>query len=293
MPSASLRRCRPLLGTFVEITVHGRAAILLPAITRAFAAIERVQGRMSVHDAGSDIGRLNRTRPGSPVRVHPQTWRVLARAQRLAQATDGAFDVTVGGDLVRWGLLPGTTHPPARRGFRDLVLLPGHRVSRRLRVIVDLGGIAKGFAVDEAVRALRSAGVRSGCVNAGGDLRAFGARAFPVALRVPGAPGLVATMVSVRNEALATSGGYLRRRRVGGRLVTPLVHPGTGRALAPFTGVTVRARTCMAADALTKVVLAGAARAPRLLGRHHAQALLLDRAGRARPFIIRQPPEES
>jgi thiamine biosynthesis lipoprotein len=284
MPSSSpLRRCRPLLGTFVEITAIAPDAVAQRAVRRAFAAIERVQQRMSFHDPGSDIGRLNRSPVGTPVRVHADTTRVLRRAASLAQSTGGAFDVTVGRDLVRWGFLPGKAD--GRRGdggrFDDLELLPGSRVRRRRSVLVDLGGIAKGFAVDAAVRTLRAAGVRAGCVNAGGDLRVFGTRRWPVAVRVPGAPGLASTVVTIQNAALATSGGYLNRRRRGGRIVTPLLDGRTRQALAPYRSVSVVARTCVAADALTKIVLADPRRALPLLARFRAQALLLDRAGRA------------
>jgi len=283
MPSSSdVRRCRPLLGTFVEITAAGPAARAARAIDRAFAAIERVQRHMSFHDPQSDVGRLNRSRVGSAVRVHADTARVLQRAETLSRATAGAFDVTIGDELVRWGFLPADRRARrAPRGrFKDLELLPGSRVRRRRATLVDLGGIAKGFAVDEAVRALRAAGIRTGCVNAGGDLRAFGRRAWRIAVRLPAAPGLVSPVLALRNAALATSGGYLNRRRHGRRLVTPLVDGRTRRPLAPYGSVSVLARTCLSADALTKVVLADPEEAPRALARYGAQALLLDRAGR-------------
>jgi thiamine biosynthesis lipoprotein len=284
MPSASVRRCRPLLGTFVEITAEGPADRTSRAVERAFAAIARVQRRMSAHDPASDIGRLNRARCGEPVRVHADTWRVLARAQRLAAATDGAFDVTVGGDLARWGYLPrGRGRARGTAGFRALELRPGNVACRRRRVVVDLGGIAKGFAVDQAVRALRAAGAIAGCVNAGGDLRVFGPRPWPVAVRLPGTPGLAAPVVAIRDGALATSGGYLRRRRVGGTIVTPLLDGRSRRrALAPYASVSVLARTCLSADALTKVVLADPARAASVLTRHSAEAAFIDRAGNIR-----------
>jgi thiamine biosynthesis lipoprotein len=283
MRFVSLRRCRPLLGTFVEVTAVGPAARAARAVERAFAAIARVQRQMSAHDPASDIGRVNRATCGAPVRVHSATWSVLARAQRLAIATGGAFDVTVGGDLARWGFLTGGTgHAPRRANFRALELRPGNLVCRRRRVIVDLGGIAKGFAVDQAVRALRTAGMTAGCVNAGGDLRVFGPRPWPIAVRLPGAPGLAAPVVALRDGALASSGGYLRRRRVGTALVTPLVDGRRRRPLAPYGSVSVLARTCLAADALTKVVLADPVAAAPVLARHRAEAAFIDRAGNIR-----------
>src|SRR6185295_18696084 len=101
-----------LLGTFVEITAAGPAARATRAIERAFAAIARVQRHMSFHDPDSDVGRLNRSRVGFALRVHADTARVLQRAQTLSRATAGAFDVTVGGELVRWGFLPADARAP-------------------------------------------------------------------------------------------------------------------------------------------------------------------------------------
>src|SRR5690242_21095405 len=100
--SSGVTRCRPLLGTFVEITAAGPAVAAHRAIDRAFRAVERVHRLMSFHDPESDVSRINRAGRRDAVRVHAQTWRVLERAQSLAEATRGLFDVTVAAQLVRW-----------------------------------------------------------------------------------------------------------------------------------------------------------------------------------------------
>ncbi len=274
-----LRRARPLLGTIVEITVPDRKCACA-AIERAFAVIARVQALMSAHDESSDLGRLHRARIGVPVSVHPWTWRVLAKARAIGRRTGGAFDPVVAGRLaVANGGLP-PWRGSARGGdarFADLELLGEDRVRLRRRLRIDLGGIAKGFAVDRAVAVLRAARLEFGLVNAGGDLRAFGPRAWPVHVRHPGAPGCLVSLGSLRNGAVATSAPYFSEVRASGRrVVSALIDPTDGRCITGAISATVFARTCLAADALAKAVLVRR----RLPGR---------RGARARAMILTAP----
>ena len=273
-----VRRCRPLLGTFVEITARGLpSARLHTAIDTAFAAIERVQARMSFHVETSDITRLNRLAVRRAVTVDEWTFTVLADACRIAQLSGGAFDITVAPTLVSWGLLP---RPPGRRwnraaSWEDIELLPNNRVRFRRALAVDLGGIAKGFAVDQAVAALQTAGAQAGLVNAGGDLRVFGEVARKIHIRHPAHPGLLLPYFNLRDEAVATSSPGFSRHPWRGRIVSHLVHAATRTPhLAPVS-VSVRAPRCALADALTKVVLAAEPLAEPVLAAFGAHALVL------------------
>jgi thiamine biosynthesis lipoprotein len=137
-----------------------------------------------------------------------------------------------------------------------IALEPDGQVRKLAPGWIDLGGIAKGYAVDRAVDALRSEGIAAGCVNAGGDLRVFGDMPFPVAIRAPHAPGLAASNLMLSDEALATSGSYFSSRSHEGRQVSALVDARDGRPLVATCSASVRAPNCALADALTKVVLA-------------------------------------
>jgi thiamine biosynthesis lipoprotein len=205
------------------------------------------------------------------------TWRVLESALTIARASDGVFDFTVAPLLAAAGFLPASTRrQPLFRagGFRDVLLLPDGSVRFRRPLMIDLGGIAKGFAVDAACAALDAHGVKRYVVNAGGDLR-VGAQAETIHVRLPGAPGALLPVARIRAAAVATSAGYYAVRRVRGRAVQPIIS--TRRcALMPAAGsVTVVASTCTLADALTKVVCAEPARAGRILERFGAEALLI------------------
>jgi FAD:protein FMN transferase len=271
-----VRRCRPLLGTFVDIACQGSPN----DIDCAFAAIEKVHRLMSFHDPASDVVRMNRHAPDKSVKVHPWTWHVLKCAQEFSCRSDGVFDITIARQLVKWDYLP---RPDTRfcdgGNWRDVVLDDECNVRFRRRVIIDLGGIAKGFAVDRAVEALKDSGVTTGIVNAGGDLRIFGSPSELVYLRHPAEPTRIAGAVRLRERAMATSGIYFERRKYRGKYVGPLLDGCTGQSTRGIISVSVAAAECMAADALTKIVFALREKAAGLLAQYHVDALLLERDG--------------
>jgi thiamine biosynthesis lipoprotein len=257
-----VRRARPLLGTVVEI----RAAAPLTevqlhaAVDGAFAAVERVQQLMSYHDRASELTRINREAASTEQRIDAQTYAVLEAALRFAALSNGAFDPCVGDRLEKWGYLPPSA--PGSDGlrrlggnWRDVHLLGPDRVRFGRPVRLDLGGIAKGYAVDRAVHALQCAGIENILVNAGGDLRIAGRWTQNLRLRHPQAPHLSADLLALRNAALATSAAYYSRRRLSFGEVSALLDPRSALPYIENGSVSVRAADCMSADALTKVVL--------------------------------------
>ncbi len=277
-PGTEIRRARPLLGTLVEIraSAGGPQALVQAAIDAAFAAVERVQRLMSFHDADSEVSALNRDALRQPLRVDAQTWAVLAAAQRLSRLSEGAFDIAVGARLQDWGYLPPTPGPVQAAcvgNWSDIELLDDARVRFHRPLRIDLGGIAKGYAVDCAIDTLRQAGIEAALVNAGGDLRALGQQPQPVQLRHPQHPALAAHALSLCNEALATSANYYSRRASGAAEISPLLDPRSRQPWLGSTSVSVRAADCMSADALTKLVLFAAPElAQRVLTAYDAQA---------------------
>jgi thiamine biosynthesis lipoprotein len=246
----TVRRLRPALGTFVELRVEGLAPQrALRAIDKAFAEVLDVHRLMSFHDPASDLSRLHRARAGTAVRVDARTCAVLEHALGIAALSQGRFDPTVAAQQVRWGQLPpphaAPPHPQAN--WRDIEIVGGRHVRCARPLWIDLGGIAKGYAVDRAVEILIGAGASQAVVNAGGDLRVHGARAEPIELRHDRA-GAAMPLLELRDGAVATSASAAGRG--------PHVH---GRTRRPSGGraVSVVAPRCATADALTKVVLAG------------------------------------
>lgn len=258
-----LRRCRPLLGTFVEITTDRG-----DAIDAGFAAVERVHRLMSAHEPDSDVSRINRLAHLEPVAVDPWTARVIERALHWSKLSAGAFDVVRAGKAaIERCLLPRHRDQPEPLAAHWTSLdVEGRKVRLLEPACIDLGGIAKGFAVDQAVEAMREAGATRGLVNAGGDLAAFGPKPWPVAVVDPVGRRPIVEL-AVCDAAIATSG---------------LIH-GSSAHLPPGTrwqSVTVRAARCCDADALTKIVWTAPSNLHELVARAGASALGIRADGR-------------
>src|SRR5262245_113575 len=275
-----VRRCRPLLGTFVEIQAFRTNAVDFErAVEVAFLAIAQVHRLMSFHDRESDVSRMNRDAFYKPVRVHPWTWHVLKSAQEFSRNSNGIFDITTARQLVTWNYLPKYSARFGRGNWRDIILETTGRVRFRRPLLIDFGGIAKGFAVDRAFEALKRNRVMAGIVNAGGDLRVFGSASRLVHLRHPAHPNSAAGAVRLRERAIATSGIYFARAKYRGRCESPMLDGRTNRAASDLISVTVGAANCLTADALTKVVFALREQAAPMLAQYSADALLLEQNG--------------
>jgi thiamine biosynthesis lipoprotein len=244
-------------------------------VDSAFAAVEHIHGLLSAHDPASELSLLNREAASQAVTVSPETFAVLRCADRMAAESGGAFDYTLGPKLAEWGLRPASLYRKNPGNWRHVRLLPGRKVLFLRPLTLDLGGIAKGFAVDAAIEVLRRRGVRSAVVNAGGDLRVFGPEQTAIHIRHPAAPQSFAHIINLQHSALATSSPCFTECNWHRQRVSHLVNPLQATAITGHVSVTVRARECWLADALTKVVLNAPQRAEKLLAQYEAEAFML------------------
>jgi len=258
-----IRRARPLLGTLVDIAVDARDERgALSAIEAAFAEIDAVHRCMSFHAADSDLARLHGSPVGQAVEVDARTMAVLHCALRVAEESNGAFDPTRAAQAVSRAMLP---HPQSAfvpeydANWRDIELVDEKHVRLCRPLWLDLGGIAKGYAVDRASALLREHDIVQSCVNAGGDLRVAGPRLERIALRILPASRL--RFIGLSDGAVASSAANSILRADGAMLASGCI------------GASVVAPDCMIADALTKVVLAAPVRiAQATLATFDAQA---------------------
>ncbi len=235
------------MGTFVAIEAEAHSdEIALTGVEAAFAAVAQVERLMHPCRDGSDLLAIRLAPRGCQVAIHPWTWEILALSQRLNRLSDGVFDPCL---------------PQSQGRLGDLELLTPASAAAHSDLHIDLGGIAKGFAVDRALDALRAAGCTVGLVNAGGDLAVFGDRSHPVVIQGG------SRVFHLKSAALATS------------VVRGAAHPGEhrgyyhGRHLRPILSgaVSVTAPHAVIADALTKCVIAGGASSEALLTRFDAR----------------------
>jgi thiamine biosynthesis lipoprotein len=245
-------RLRPALGTLAGIEARAITERLAErALAAGYAALIRVEALLHPFRAGSDLARLNAAPAGSRVAVHPWTAELLRFSRELCLLSAGGFEPALPtlGTVLQW--LPA--------GPRSVYV--------RHAAQVDLGGIAKGFAVDRAVAAMRAAGAAAGLVNAGGDLRVFGPGAWPLWIRLGGAE---LRQVLLKDGALAGSDPGLPHPPAEHRGYFPPRH--SRRSAARVAAV--MAPTAAVADALTKLLVFGArGDSAALLARYHAQEI--------------------
>jgi len=230
-----LSRLRVAFGTFVAIEAE---AANEPAVERglvdAFEALVRIEGLMHPERPGSDLVSLTESAPGTALPIDRWTWEVLELCRDLHRVSQGTFDPCL-------DLAPGR--------MADIELLDGLRVRAHVPVRIDLGGVAKGYAVDRAVEALRNAGCEGGLVNAGGDLAVFGRRGRTLYCGAPHGP---TTAVYLRDAALATSDTNSLSRPAQHRGY----YHGSSRQKAISGRISVVAPRAAIADGLTKCLLA-------------------------------------
>jgi thiamine biosynthesis lipoprotein len=232
---STISRARVAFGALVTIEAAPppNAADVHAALGRAFTAIARTETLMHPSREASDVARVNAAAEGDTLAIDPDVWRMIELSQQLNRASDGVFDPCL---------------PAALGLIVDLALQDDSQVTVRRKVALDLGGIAKGFAVDLAIESLRSSGCPAAFVNAGGDVRTFGDGEKEVWLRR--ASGAV-TRVAIANEALAfseTLQADAPREHRGYYIRQAMEH-------SPALFAAVAAPQAAIADALTKVVL--------------------------------------
>jgi len=251
----SLIRCKPLLGTYVEITAHTYAEHpiayrdLQYCIEKAFSTIEDLHHRFNFYAENSELTQLNRLAHLGPLAISPDLKALLLIASEMYCHSEGLFNCGIGqctlrleNDQVRFGDLA------------NLQFLTHDYVYANRPLCLNLGGIAKGYAVDCAVDILLKQGVTAGCVNAGGDLRVFGHQAQKIYLRIPQQSHALIELGELQNGAVASSANYFCSPTSSNSLGQGIVHPQQQLSSNSPHSYSVIAPQCVHADALTKVL---------------------------------------
>ena len=300
--AASNPACQRYEFTGIEMAVPVRIVVYAPdndtaktASQAAFAKFRELNAVMSDYDPTSEVRRLSATSgSGQAMEVRDDLWKVLSYAQQMAQRSGGAFDVTVGPIVRLWRRarrqekLPAPdriAQAKASVGHTAVVLdAANHTVSlTKPGMWIDLGGIAKGYAIDAAMNVLRQHGIRSALVDAGGDI---GLGDTP-----PGREGWVigvaplerdaepSVFLSLSNVAIATSGDSWQFVEIDGQRYSHLVDPRTGIGLTDHSSVTVIAPNAMTADGLASAVsVLGPTKGFELIDKYDGTAAFVVRA---------------
>ncbi len=241
------------------------------AAAAAFQRVKQINDIMTDYDSDSELSRLSRTSgQDRAVAVSPDLWTVLARAQELAERSGGAFDVTVGPYVNLWRFarrqekLPDPERLAKARlavGYEKMQLDPAHHTVKLLapNMRLDLGGIAKGYAVDQALQCLRRLGIESALVSGGGDMAVSDAPPGKKGWRIELPPldasnAPPARFVVLAHAGISTSGDLFQRLEINGVRYSHIIDPRTGEGLTDHSLVTVIAPNDFTADGLTKVM---------------------------------------
>jgi thiamine biosynthesis lipoprotein len=264
------------MGTEVTLTAWDAdlpEADVRAAVVEALERMEALESVLSRHREASALSALNRRAGQGPLEVPESLWRVLMSAKEAWERSGGAFDPTVGPLVRLWIGAAKANRMPADETIRSALANVGFdrvkwgparkQVGLPAGFSLDLGGIAKGWIVDEAVRVLREKGIENGLVEAGGDLFALGKRAdgspWRVGVQDPAAgegpsPALV-RVLGVSGVGVTTSGHYRRFSTIEGRRVSHILDPKTGRPVSEaVASVTVVAPDSATADGLSTAV---------------------------------------
>jgi thiamine biosynthesis lipoprotein len=262
---------QPHMGTTVQIVVYAADEKLASrAIAAGFGEIRRLNRILSDYDPESEVSRLSRSAPTpKPIALGEDLWSVLSKSQQWSERTDGAFDVTVGPLTTLWRqarsdrrLPPEDQLAAARQavGWRNLVLHEDQRTASLLKsgMRLDLGGLAKGFAADQALAAMKRLGVTSVMVKISGDITLGDPPPDADVWRIGVAPlepkAAPSRFLKLKNCSVSTSGDAWQHVEIDGRRYSHILNPKTGLGLTSRRGVTVVAPQGIDADALATAV---------------------------------------
>ena len=289
-----LRAEEAIMGTSVSVELwcdERRAGEA--AIAAVMADMRRIDRTMSPVQAASDLSRINREAARQAVPLSDEMFALLERALSFSRLTDGAFDISYAsaGQLYdyREGRAPGDAELAAARaaiGWQQLRLDPQARTIRfgHPGMRIDLGGFAKGHAVDRAAAILRGHGIRHAVVAAGGDSYVLGdrrGRPWNIAVRDPRRPDQVVAVLPLEDVAMSTSGDYERFFERNGERFHHVIDPKTGRSAHGLRSVTILAEDGLTSEGLSKsVFVKGLAEGMRLVeSQEGVDAIVIDAEG--------------
>jgi len=259
------------MGTFVEVTSFDKKAASI-----VFAEVKRIENLLSKYNSESEVSRLNNI---GKLTVSPETFYIIKKSKEFWQASNGAFDITVAPLVELWGFRDKKYYVPQEEEIKNTLNLVGsdkiilHDSDNMIEfetlgTKIDLGAIAKGYAVDCAVNKLKKAGIKSCLINAGGQIYCLGdkfGQPWKVAIQDPQKDGFI-DYLELKNQAVATSGDYEQYFIKENKRYAHIFNPKTGYpAESDVISVTVIAPDGLTADALaTAIFVLGKAKGTEL-----------------------------
>lgn len=260
-----------MLGTVCKITIYDKPTE--EAFKAAFARLREIEQKMTLHSASSEIALINHSSGIESVAVSEDTFAVIKKAVEIAQASGGAFDPTIGPLVQAWDIGGDNPRRPSQEEIDALLPLVDYRqvvlneqdrsvFLKKKGMVLDLGGIAKGYAADQAALVLRSFGVGQAIVNLGGNVLVLGRKPdgnlWRIGVQDPEQDrGAYAVIVQLQDTSLVTSGPYERFLIIEGETYHHILDTKTGYPVdSDFTSASIITHSSLLADALSTSVYA-------------------------------------
>ncbi len=290
-----LQQDADVMGTRISIELfHTDSAIAQQGIDAVIAEMQRIDNDMSPWIETSELARLNRDAAQKPVPVSNEFYDLIQTSLKYSELTGGAFDITFAsvGFLYdyRAGVRPNNQQrdqATALINYRNLKLDKAHHTIRYNQpgVRIDLGGIAKGHAVDRSIALLQALGIKSALVTAGGDSRTIGerwGRQWNIGVRHPDDADKLVAVIPLQDVAVSTSGDYQRYFDENGVRYHHIIDPASGDSARELRSVTIIGPDATTTDALsTSVFVLGVTKGLDLINRLSGiDAILVDAQGR-------------
>lgn len=286
---------RALMGTEVSVQIwHEDSELASAVIEDAFAEVARIESLMSTYIEESEISAINRSAADEPISVGDELINLILRSLDISMLTRGAFDITYEsiGQYYDFRERQRPDDATIREGLAriDYRLVQVDRAQGTVRFLapgvrINLGGIAKGYAVEQGASLLRSRGILHGIVTAGGDTRLVGNRLgqpFMVGIRDPRNDDRVILTMPLEDEAISTSGDYERYFEEDGKRYHHIIEPATGLPAGGVRSATIIGPDAVLTDALsTSVFVLGVDRGLTLISTlPDYEGIVIDAAGR-------------
>ena len=292
------RKSRILMDTTVTISaVSGSGDKSEKAIDRAFSEIEKLDRLLNFFSDSSEVSEINRNAGLKAVVVSPETFAVLEKAVYASGKTNGAFDVTIGSVTAMWDFHKRTK--PEDKKIKERLPLVNYKniilnkksssvYLKKKGMLIDLGGIAKGYAADKAVEALKREGIKSGLVSISGDIKAFGLKPdlkpWKIGIRNPRSENkedeIMAT-IEMTDMAISTSGDYERYFIIEGKRYHHILNPKTGYPVDECRSVSIIAKDGSVTDPFsTGIFILGAEKGIKLLEEMEIDGIIVDKNGK-------------
>ena len=256
------------MGTIIEVVLIGENQEKAEkAALQAFHEIRRIEQLMSPKIETGDVFRINRSAGKEWVEISSETLHVIQKSRDISELSEGGFDITVGPLIELWRIAREKGYPPSDKdlkrsldlvGYRNILINQGGKILlKKNGMSIDLGGIAKGYAVDKAFKVLNSLGYKNLIVNAGGDLRAGGLKfdqPWSIGIQDPRIPEKIMAKLSFSEGAIATSGDYEKYFIYQGKRYHHIFNPRKGLPTEECQSVTILCKEGILADAMATAI---------------------------------------